>query len=59
MPDNEDWRFEPDTYLVQAMEAHYDQIVRVCFHDDTYQCAQAILEWLDKNFVELVYRGPG
>lgn len=57
--DDEAWRFEPDTYLVQAFEAHWDAPRVVCKHADTYECARAILEWLGEVHVELVHRGPG
>lgn len=56
------WRFEPDTYLMQALEAHYDHpdgLPGDPFHSDAYACARYILEWLEEVNVELVYRGPG
>lgn len=52
--DNERWRFEADTTLLQAMEMHYDQYYRTCFHDDEYKCVRHILEFLEARGVVLV-----
>lgn len=45
--DNERWRFEPDTALVQMLEVHYDS--RDCSHDDQYKCARAMNAWLEQQ----------
>lgn len=56
--DKIDWRFEPETYLLEALEAHYDN-PHIADHDhsDAEDCAIMIVEWLRFNNVELVYTG--
>lgn len=49
----EDWEFEPETYLMQAMEFHYDGTD--CDHIDSEYCAIRIVEWLRNNGVTLVH----
>lgn len=51
----EDWEFEPETFLMEAMEIHYDGIE--CNHSDAEFCAIEIVEWLRNNGVHLVYTG--
>lgn len=55
--DDEWWRFEPETYLMEALEMHYEYAPSaVCEHGDTEKCAILMVEWLRSNGVELVQK---
>ena len=55
-PADESWRFEPETWLGQAIDHHYanESLTTVDMHSDSVECAADILDWLEKGGVRLV-----